>query len=102
MRRTLGKSTARERNLCRALPDSEHHVVYLCDCAVKPLDLYRMLAAELGLRPGPRARIVADIKQALVYSQGSDPSKPYRTSRPGYGDHELYIVNAEEQIPIYP
>ena len=41
-------------------------VVYLCDCAVKPLDLYHMLAAELGLRPGPRAQIVADIKRALV------------------------------------
>ena len=26
-----------------------HHVGYLCDCAVKPLDLYRMLAAELSL-----------------------------------------------------
>ncbi|MBK8263738.1 MAG: ATP-binding protein [Nannocystis sp.] len=25
------------------------------DCAVKPLDLYRMLAAELGLRPSARA-----------------------------------------------
>ena len=32
----------------------------------KPLDLYRMLAAELGLRPGPRAQIVSDIKRALV------------------------------------
>jgi hypothetical protein len=42
------------------------------------------------------------ILEGQVYSQGSDPSKPYRTSRPGYGDHELYIVNAEEQIPIYP
>ena len=61
----VGKSSAM-RHLCRALPDSEHRVVYLCDCAVKPLDLYRMLAAELGLRPGPRAQIVADIKQALV------------------------------------
>ncbi len=37
-----------------------------CPTAVKPLDLYRMLAAELGLRPGPRAQIVNDIKEALV------------------------------------
>ena len=36
------------------------------DTSVKPLDLYRMLAAELGLRPGPRAQIVGDIKRALV------------------------------------
>ena len=54
------------RHLCRALPASEHRVVYLSDCTVKPLDLYRMLAIELGLRPGPRAQIVTDIKQALV------------------------------------
>jgi DNA polymerase III delta prime subunit len=61
----VGKTSAM-RHLCRQLPGSEHRVVYLCDCAVKPLDLYRMLAAELGLRPGPRAQIVADIKRALV------------------------------------
>ena len=61
----VGKSSAM-RHLCRSLPASEHRVVYLSDCAVKPLDLYRMLAAELGLRPGPRAQIVNDIKQALV------------------------------------
>ena len=61
----VGKTSAM-RHLCRTLSPSEHRVVYLCDCAVKPLDLYRMLAAELGLRPGPRAHIVADIKRALV------------------------------------
>jgi len=48
----VGK-TAALRHLCRSLPASEHRVVYLCDCAVKPLDLYRMLAAELGLKPSP-------------------------------------------------
>lgn len=46
------------RQLCRALPQHEHRVVYLHDTAVKPLDLYRMLASELGLQPGPRASIV--------------------------------------------
>ena len=57
----VGK-TAAMRHLCRSLP---RHV-YLGDTTVKPLDLYRMLAAELGLRPGPRAQIVGDIKRALV------------------------------------
>ena len=61
----VGK-TAALRHLCRSLPASEHRVVYLSDCAVKPLDLYRMLAAELGLKPSPRAQIVCDIKAALV------------------------------------
>ena len=41
------------------------------------------------------------ILEGQAYSQGSDLSKAYRTSRPGYGDHELYVVNAEEQIPIF-
>jgi MSHA biogenesis protein MshM len=61
----VGKSAA-IRHLCRALHPDEHRVLYLSDCAVKPLDLYRMLAAELGLRPSARAQIVADIKRALV------------------------------------
>ncbi|MBK8214442.1 MAG: ATP-binding protein [Myxococcales bacterium] len=50
----VGKSAA-IRHLCRALHPDEHRVLYLSDCAVKPLDLYRMLAAELGLRPSARA-----------------------------------------------
>lgn len=54
------------RHLCAALPRPQYRVLYLCDTAVKPLVLYRMLAAELGLRPTGRAQIVADIKRALV------------------------------------
>jgi type II secretory pathway predicted ATPase ExeA len=61
----VGK-TAAMRHFCHALPQHEHRVVYLHDTAVKPLDLYRMLAVELGLRPGPRAAIVRDIQRALV------------------------------------
>ncbi len=61
----VGKTSAM-RHLCRTLPQHEHHIVYLSDTSVKPLDLYRMLAAELGLRPSPRAQIVGDIKRALV------------------------------------
>jgi MSHA biogenesis protein MshM len=61
----VGK-TAAMRHLCRELPRHEHRVVYLHDTAVKPLDLYRMLAVELGLRPGPRASIVRDIQRLLV------------------------------------
>lgn len=61
----VGKTSAM-RHLCRALRQHEHRVVYLADTTVKPLDLYRMLAAELGLKPGPRAQIVGDIKRALV------------------------------------
>ena len=61
----VGKTSAL-RHLCRSLPQHEHHIVYLSDTSVKPLDIYRMLATELGLRPSPRAQIIGDIKRALV------------------------------------
>ena len=35
----------------RALPRPQHRVLYLCDTAVRPLTLYRMLAVKVGLRP---------------------------------------------------
>lgn len=63
----LGK-TAALRNLCLALPNPDHRVIYLCDTAVAPLDMYRMLAIELGVRPSHRrSQLWADIKQAIVH-----------------------------------
>jgi type II secretory pathway predicted ATPase ExeA len=63
----VGK-TAALRNLCARLPRPDYRVLYLCDTAVSPLDLYRTLAAELGLRPSHRrAQLWTDIKQALVH-----------------------------------
>jgi type II secretory pathway predicted ATPase ExeA len=72
----VGK-TAAIRNLCRSLPTPDHRVIYLCDTAVGPLDLYRMLAAELGVVPSHRrSQLWADIKHAitqLVDEQGTLP-----------------------------
>lgn len=63
----VGK-TAAIRNLCRALPAPEHRVLYLCDTAVAPLDLYRMLAIELGVEPSHRrSQLWHDIKKTLVH-----------------------------------
>jgi type II secretory pathway predicted ATPase ExeA len=63
----IGK-TAAIRNLCAELPRPNHLVVYLCDTAVSPLDLYRTLALELGVRPSHhRAQLWNDIKKALVH-----------------------------------
>jgi hypothetical protein len=45
----IGK-TAAFRNLCAELPRPDHLVLYLCDTSVSPLDLYRTLADELGVR----------------------------------------------------
>lgn len=63
----VGK-TAAIRNLCAALPKPDHLVLYLCDTAVSPLDLYRTLAIELGVRPSHRrADLWSDIKKTLVH-----------------------------------
>ena len=63
----VGK-TAAIRNLCGQLPRPDYLVLYLCDTAVAPLDLYRTLATEIGLRPSHRrAQLWTDIKKALVH-----------------------------------
>lgn len=63
----LGK-TAAVRNLSAELPRPDHHVTYLCDTAVSPLDLYRTLALELGVKPSHRrAQLWADLKKTLVH-----------------------------------
>jgi len=63
----VGK-TAALRNLCSALPKPDYLVVYQCDTAVAPLDLYRGLAVKLGVRPSHRRALLwTDIKKALVH-----------------------------------
>lgn len=72
----VGK-TASLRNLCNQLPRPEYLVLYLSDTAVSPLDLYRTLAIELGVRPSHRrAQLWADIKKTLVHlvdERGTSP-----------------------------
>ncbi|MCP4036907.1 MAG: ATP-binding protein [bacterium] len=63
----VGK-TAAIRNLCAGLPRPDYVVTYLCDTAVSPLDLYRTLANELGVKPSHRrAQLWVDIKKALIH-----------------------------------
>jgi len=63
----VGK-TAAIRNLVQALPRPQHHVLYLCDTAIGPLDFYRSLALELGLKPAfRRATLWHELKQRLVH-----------------------------------
>lgn len=60
--------TAAMRNLCHALPRPEYKVVYLCDTGVTALDVYRGLAAALGLRPAfRRGQLIADLKRAITH-----------------------------------
>jgi MSHA biogenesis protein MshM len=60
--------TAALRHLCHQLPSPEHRVLYLCDTAVSPLDLYRTLAGELGLVPSHRrGQLWNDLKKTLLH-----------------------------------
>lgn len=72
----VGK-TAALRNLCAELPRPDHLVIYLCDTTVAPLDLYRSLAGELGVKPSHRrGQLWEDLKKALVHlvdERGSAP-----------------------------
>lgn len=72
----VGK-TAALRNLCAQLPRPDYRVLYLCDTAVSPLDLYRTLAQELGIKPSHRrAQLWTDIKKALVHMHDEHHSAP--------------------------
>ena len=63
----VGK-TAAIRNECAQLPKPDYLVLYFCDTNVSPLDLYRALASELGVRLSHRrGQLWADIKKTLVH-----------------------------------
>jgi hypothetical protein len=49
----VGKTTAM-RNRMGALPRPDYQVIYLCNTSGSPLDLYRALAGEIGIRPWHR------------------------------------------------
>ncbi|MCU0699402.1 MAG: AAA family ATPase [Myxococcaceae bacterium] len=49
----VGK-TAAMRNICSQLATPDFRVLYLCNTAASPFDIYRSLALELGLSPAHR------------------------------------------------
>jgi type II secretory pathway predicted ATPase ExeA len=62
----VGK-TAAVRNICSQLPSPDFLVVYLCNTAAAPFDVYRTLALELGLTPSHRkSQLWWDLKASLV------------------------------------
>ena len=72
----VGK-TAAMRNLCMPLPRPDYLVLYFCDTTVSPLDLYRSLAGELGVKPSHRrGQLWADIKKALVHLVDERTTRP--------------------------
>ncbi len=72
----LGK-TAAIRNLCNQLPKPNHMVLYICDTSVSPVDLYRTLALELGIKPSHRrSQLWDDIKKTLVHMVDERGTQP--------------------------
>jgi MSHA biogenesis protein MshM len=72
----VGKTTAL-RNRCADLPKPDYVVVYICDTSVSPLDLYRALALEIGVKPSHRrGQLWTDIKKALVQMVDERHSSP--------------------------
>ncbi len=72
----VGK-TAALRNLTQELPRPQYKVLYLCDTAIGPLDLYRSLAWELGLKPAHRrATLWRDLKTRLLQLVDERNEKP--------------------------
>lgn len=55
----VGKTSAM-RHLCRQLPGSEHRVVYLCDCAVRPAILLHLEPPKPPSIPPPKPRYDRD------------------------------------------
>jgi MSHA biogenesis protein MshM len=63
----VGKTTA-IRNLCANLPEPDYKVIYLCDTAISPSELYRVLALELGINPAfRRAQLWHDLKCGITH-----------------------------------
>lgn len=72
----VGKTSA-IRNLCRTLPRPDYRVVYQCDTAVSPLDLYRELAVEFGVTPSHRrAQLWRDLKTAMQHMVDEEDIQP--------------------------
>lgn len=72
----VGK-TAALRNLLDDLPRPQYKVLYLCDTAIGPLDLYRSLAWELGLKPAHRRAVLwRELKARLLQLVDERNEKP--------------------------
>jgi Cdc6-like AAA superfamily ATPase len=63
----VGKTTA-IRNLIADLPKPDYQVLYLCNTSGSPLDLYRAIGGEIGVRPSHRrGQLWTDIKKTIVH-----------------------------------
>lgn len=72
----VGKTVAM-RNECSKLPQPDYQVTYICDTNIAPVDLYRSLALELGVRPSHRrSQLWSDLKKALLHMVDDSGNHP--------------------------
>ncbi len=72
----VGKTSA-IRNLCGQLPRPDYHVIYMCDTAISPVELYRQLAVEVGVRPSHRrGQVWHDLKAAMTHMVDDEGVQP--------------------------
>jgi len=72
----VGKTSA-IRNLCRSLPRPDYQVIYLCDTAISPVELYRHVAVEVGVRPSHRrGQVWRDLKAAMAHMVDDEGVQP--------------------------
>lgn len=82
----VGK-TAGIRNECSKLPQPDYQVTYLCDTNIAPVDLYRSLALELGVRPSHRrSQLWSDLKKALLHMVDER------------GNHPLVVIDEAQHL----
>lgn len=83
----IGK-TAAVRNLAQALPRPQYLVTYLCDTGIGPVEFYRTLAVELGLKPAyRRAALWRDLKAHLAHLVDER------------NEHPIIIVDEAQNLP---
>jgi len=72
----VGK-TAAIRELCASLPAPDFRVIYLCNTAGSPQDVYRTLAVELGIKPPHRRyQLWCEIKRTLLHLVDERATQP--------------------------
>jgi type II secretory pathway predicted ATPase ExeA len=70
-------NTSAIRNLCSLMPRPDYHLTYLCATAISPVELYRQLATELGVRPSHRrGEVWRDLKAAMTHMVDDEGVQP--------------------------
>ena len=89
----VGKTTAM-RNLIAELPRPDYQVLYLCNASGSPLDLYRAIAAEIGVRSSHRrGELWTDIKKTVVHMVDEKAVVPVVVIDEGHRLSDIFLAD---------